>query len=521
MKNSSISNLNKKQLEIDKKYNYSNKNIKIELKEALKLLNYFDSSLSNDIRKKKNKELKEKEISNLSSNLRYISSKNKSRNSFSKNKNSEISYKICKTNKSKRKSSPFLILDSSPNNKKVLSNFNKEKSSNLSSFNSNIKGFRSKIDHVRNKKKGSFELKNEFYNNKAIRTPKNNISKRYGFNLLYKKDFVNSRKSRQIIKDPKSSSNIPSYDYYNDKKIIKIKENIQNEIGSKELKKKLHLMRQSIIQLNSSKDNRKLIIDGGNLNEKSTKIKEDTKNEENENNDESRIYLKNNSKKENEENNNIDKNRRIKRIKELYDSFDDEEYEDDGENEDYISPNSYFIKIFDCIIFIFSLFYLIIVPYFFSKNIIITDENKLYKYLLIIIDIIYIFDIILNFFRSYQNFDENLIIKTKYIFLHYIKTWFFFDFIQSIPFFTTFNYLDSRCKKYHNEECSLDGNSKIINPILYIIILSKIIKVYKIFNKNSTISIIQETLSQYEIIDNYGSFIFSIFISLFSLNLCA
>ena len=57
--------------------------------------------------------------------------------------------------------------------------------------------------------------------------------------------------------------------------------------------------------------------------------------------------------------------------------------------------------------------------------------------------------------------------------------------------------------------------------MLYIIILSKIIKVYKLFNENSTISMIQETFSQYEIVDNYGSFIFSIFIYLCSLNLCA
>ena len=114
-----------------------------------------------------------------------------------------------------------------------------------------------------------------------------------------------------------------------------------------------------------------------------------------------------------------------------------------------------------------------------------------------------------------------MITKTKYIFLHYIKTWFFFDFIQSIPFFTTFKYLDSKCKKYHNEDYALYDNSRIINPILYIIILSKIIKLYKLFNENSTISMIQETFSQYEIVDNYGSFIFSIFIYLCSLNLCA
>ena len=560
MKNSFISKLNKKQLEIDNKYDYSNKNINIELKEALKLKHTIDSSLSIDIKNKNNKESKEKEISNLSSNLKYISSKNKSiisysknkskisysknkskisysknkskisysknksKISYSKNKNSEISNKIVKTDKYNRKSAPLLILGSSPHNKTILTNFSKEKSSDKSTLNSNIKKrFKSRIDHVRNKKKGSFELKNEL-SNKMSKTPKNRISKGFIFNINYAKDIVNNRKSRQIdlIKETKMTTSFPSYDYYNEDKIIKIQENIQNEIGSKELKKKLHLMRQSIVHLSSSKNNRNFIIDGVNLNEKSAKNDEDIiKNEENENIDESKIYLKNNSKSENVENTYINKYRRIKRIKELYDSFDDDEYEDEENNDYYISPNSFFIKVFDCIILIFSLFYLIFVPYFFSTNIIITDENKLCKYLLIIIDIIYIIDIILNFFRPYQNFDENFIIKSKFIFLHYIKTWFFFDFIQSIPFFTTFKFLDSLCNKNHNEDCTFDGNNKVINQILYIIILLKIIKVYKLFNDNSTISMIQESLSQYEIIDNYGSFIFSIFFSLCSVNVCA
>ena len=126
------------------------------------------------------------------------------------------------------------------------------------------------------------------------------------------------------------TTSFPSYDYYNEEKIMKIQEKIQNEIGSKELKKKLHLMRQSIVHLSSSKNNRNFIIDGVNLNEKSAKNDEDIiKNEENENIDESKIYLKNNSKSENVENTYINKYRRIKRIKELYDSFDDDEYEDE------------------------------------------------------------------------------------------------------------------------------------------------------------------------------------------------
>ena len=96
MKNSLISNLNKKQLEIDNKYSYSNKNLNIELKGALKGLNNFDTSISLDFKNKKNKEFKVKDNSALSSNLRFIKSKNKSRNSYSKLKIQKSLIKLIK-----------------------------------------------------------------------------------------------------------------------------------------------------------------------------------------------------------------------------------------------------------------------------------------------------------------------------------------------------------------------------------------------------------------------------------------
>lgn len=68
--------------------------------------------------------------------------------------------------------------------------------------------------------------------------------------------------------------------------------------------------------------------------------------------------------------------------------------------------------------------YFIFVPYFFSNNSILQD-NKTIILLLMLIDLIYILDLILNFFRAYHNFDENLVKKSKSIFLHYLKGWFY------------------------------------------------------------------------------------------------
>ena len=69
------------------------------------------------------------------------------------------------------------------------------------------------------------------------------------------------------------------------------------------------------------------------------------------------------------------------------------------------------------------MFYFVIIPYFLSSNCIILKENKSCRIILISIDIIYIIDHILNFFRAYQTYDEHLIRRTRKIFKHY-QTWF-------------------------------------------------------------------------------------------------
>ena len=338
-------------------------------------------------------------------------------------------------------------------------------------------------------------------------------------------DFPNSRRSTTINKLYKNT-NIQQFDYYqNNEKIFKLNENIQNEIESKELKKKVHFMKKTIIQNNSLKD---LIHILGEEDKKESKLKNTGMNKK-----ENLLYEEKNEKSHNSIDNILssslddkspakakEKNRKLKRIKGIYDSFDDEEYEEGSETEYYISPSSYFIIIFDWIIFLCSMFYLIHVPYYFSSNIILTGKHKFSLVILTFIDFIFIFDIIINFFRAYQNFDENLVRKMRYIFFHYISTWFIFDFIQAIPFFTFFKYKERKC--INNNICSLEEFSlEQISPYLYLLILIKIIKVYKMLKQNSTISTFGEILSQNEFIDNHGYIIFAIFYSLIFLNFSA
>ena len=205
----------------------------------------------------------------------------------------------------------------------------------------------------------------------------------------------------------------------------------------------------------------------------------------------------------------------------IYDSFDDEEGNDEGIDY-YISPNSLFIKIFDLLVFLASMFYFIFVPYFMSKNFFVTKEINSLKLILILIDVLYILDVIINFFRAYQNFDENLIRKTNKIILHYLKTWFFLDLIQAIPYFSLIQ-LFEKMTIMNNQNVVLKGISlkhKLLNPLIYNLIIIKIIKVYKMLNYNSTISYISEIFSRDEILERYGSFIIIVLLSISCLNMC-
>ena len=334
--------------------------------------------------------------------------------------------------------------------------------------------------------------------------------------------------SKQSIQQSIDSSQMNFLDMYDNKdkiKIININQNIQNEIDSNELKKKVRKMRKVIIK-NSIIEFQKEFGIRDLIDEKSSIKNEQPEKKESKIVEEETVvnpnYQTSDFKLIEEENKiekikNKERFRFLRRSKELYDSYDDEELEDEAEIDYYISPSNYFIKIFDLIIFIASMIYFVYVPILFSKNIIISSESN--NIMLMLIDAIYILDIIFNFFRAYQNFDENLVRKRKYIFEHYLNSWFFIDFIQCIPFFTLFKYLDMKDEiKYAN---SLGNKYKRINRLSYLIIMVKIIKLYKMLNENITLLKIWENISKNEIIDNYGSFFFSLFYSVSAVNLCA
>ena len=367
----------------------------------------------------------------------------------------------------------------------------------------------------------SLSLKN--YNNSFNASPKNrSVSNKKLRSLRLDQSMASIHSRVKAMSNKKKDKNRHLFATLSDKEMIKINQNINNEINFIQLKKKISQLKRKIRQKYSNKNLRNYKSEGEgspvrSLRERKPNLVVDELNNS-KNLDIS--YRSNKIKNINLRSNTINSELKITKTNEeskyryivrkncLYDSIDDEEYNDEIIDY-YITPNSLFIKIFDILIFISSMFSFIFVPYILSRNFFLSKEINCYNVILMIIDAFYIIDVILNFFRAYHTFDDHLIRRTRKIFFHYFKTWFFIDLIQAFPFFSFF-YLLEKKQSYKFLQ---------INPLLHILLMLKIIKLYKMLNDNTTISNFSEILSKNETIDNHGSVIMTIFIFLFFLNM--
>jgi len=187
----------------------------------------------------------------------------------------------------------------------------------------------------------------------------------------------------------------------------------------------------------------------------------------------------------------------LNRIKPLYDSFDDDESGKEEENYSNIFlPSSPIIFLLDIFLFLSSYYTLFYIPLRMAKaNCFCSDESISNKGLLYFIDILYISDFCISFFRAYFNYQFKLVKNNINIIFHYLKNDAFFDFLEAIPIFSISEYLCilnkevNYCFKYSM------SNSLIILKIATNI---KIIKIFKIRNrqKNTTFYFISEIFSE-------------------------
>ena len=136
----------------------------------------------------------------------------------------------------------------------------------------------------------------------------------------------------------------------------------------------------------------------------------------------------------------IFKYRKISRIKNLYDSNDDDETEEENKEDEYIiNPESKIIFIFDFLILVFFFYNFNVSTINLCKEKCFCSHNEkitLSDMFLYFNDILCIIDLIISFFRAYYNFEYKLIKSNRLILIHFLKYDFIFDLLSAIPIFS-------------------------------------------------------------------------------------
>ena len=162
-----------------------------------------------------------------------------------------------------------------------------------------------------------------------------------------------------------------------------------------------------------------------------------------------------------------------KNIKHVIDSISDEEdFEEssDKNSKTLIHPNSYFKLTLDVLITIISIYSIILDPLKFSFGEIDLMPLKICE---IIFEIIFILDLITNFYIPYHNDEETLIYNKYLIFKNYLRGWFVSDLISSIPTYSILIFFE----KYNNT-----SEMQYISKIALFLRWFKLIKIIKIFD---------------------------------------
>ena len=185
-----------------------------------------------------------------------------------------------------------------------------------------------------------------------------------------------------------------------------------------------------------------------------------------------------------------ERNRKIFQVKHVYDSLEDsEENYNSCEDNFYISPETKIIFFFDFIIIVCLVICVIYIPLkiSFHKNNCIS-LNIFDKIMLNFIDIVFIIDLIIGFYRAYYNSELKLVNNIKSIINNYLSNYFLYDLISTLPSCSFLIY-------YYSDICLLYNNN---NEYLFILLLCtlKLFKYIKIKNNNKFIERIYELFSK-------------------------
>ena len=212
----------------------------------------------------------------------------------------------------------------------------------------------------------------------------------------------------------------------------------------------------------------------------------------------------------------------------VYDSLDDEELMEDAVIENfYFAPNSIVVIIIDAMVLILTFWSMVYKP----LNLVLNNcdvQNTITTFSFdnisnLFIDILFICDLIINFFKAYYNFDEQLITNSYKIFLHYFKNFFIVDLISAIPFYTITKFIAlKRYTKYGTiVECSELYNHQI-NDGFQILEVLKLIKMLKCMSRTNIVTnyILNESIN-FTFFENWSYMIFTLILFILLMHLTA
>ena len=190
-------------------------------------------------------------------------------------------------------------------------------------------------------------------------------------------------------------------------------------------------------------------------------------------------------------------------------------------NENYYGfsffPNSNYILIFDFILIVSNLYTFIIIPLNAARNKNLREKDVLIQEIFhYLIDIIFLFDFIISLFRGYYDFEMNIIRNNKKIIIHYLKSYFFIDFLQAIPLFTLIRIFMKPSKYVYY------GKSEYESLLIVFLLFIKPLKVFKILRKkqNKALEDFYSYLSENYYLEKLAKFliyflVFFLFVHLF------
>ena len=130
----------------------------------------------------------------------------------------------------------------------------------------------------------------------------------------------------------------------------------------------------------------------------------------------------------------------------------------------------------------------------------------------LMVDILFIIDLFLGFFRAYYNWEEQLVCKHKFIIKKYLGEWFIFDLIAAIPIY----YINKINEPYCNAlELTHSYYNVILDKLHYLFLCNKLFKVIKVNMNNQALKYLSNRINE------KTKMIFLFFLVIFFLNYSA